>query len=301
MMHVFARPLVGVESKPERLTLDTQIWFADGARFRSSSDMALMKREIERWEGPEGFERYLQWLKEAHGHYELSVQNVLSRNFTGYLQLAAPAFVWRGISLHPLESIWSRASRYFWTERLRRVFTFATMYMGMSPFEAPSTYSLLQYTELAEGIWYPRGGFHVVLDALARIGKALGVEYRLNTPISKILADDPGDPKRATGVRLADGTALNADLVVVNADLVYSYSNLLPQTDEVASYAKSLRSKDASCSSISFYWSMRKKVPELGTHNIFLADEYRESFDAIFKRQSLPDDPSFVRFFLFCF
>jgi phytoene dehydrogenase-like protein len=37
--------------------------------------------------------------------------------------------------------------------------SFATMYMGMSPFEAPGTYSLLQYTELTEGIWYPRGGF----------------------------------------------------------------------------------------------------------------------------------------------
>ncbi|KAI0471512.1 hypothetical protein GGR56DRAFT_654440 [Xylariaceae sp. FL0804] len=48
-----------------------------------------------------------------------------------------------------------RASRYFWSERLRPIFTFATMYMGMSPFDAPSTYSLLPYTELAEGIWCP--------------------------------------------------------------------------------------------------------------------------------------------------
>jgi phytoene desaturase (3,4-didehydrolycopene-forming) len=65
-------------------------------------------------------------------------------------------------NIHPLESIWTRASKYFWTERLRRVFTFGSMYMGMSPFDAPGTYSLLQYTELAEGILYPRGGFHKV-------------------------------------------------------------------------------------------------------------------------------------------
>jgi phytoene desaturase (3,4-didehydrolycopene-forming) len=45
---------------------------------------------------------------------------------------------------------------------MRRVFTFGSMYMGMSPFDAPGTYSLLQYTELAEGIWYPKGGFHKV-------------------------------------------------------------------------------------------------------------------------------------------
>ena len=46
------------------------------------------------------------------------------------------------------------------------------MYMGMSPFDAPGTYSLLQYTELAEGIWYPKGGFYRVLEALVTVGKA---------------------------------------------------------------------------------------------------------------------------------
>jgi phytoene desaturase (3,4-didehydrolycopene-forming) len=51
--------------------------------------------------------------------------------------------------------------------------------------------------------------------------------------------------------------------------------------------------KEGSCSSISFYWALSKTIPELTTHNIFLADAYRDSFDAIFKRQSIPKDPSF--------
>lgn len=117
-----------------------------------------MKREIERWEGKEGFERYLKWMGEAHRHYELSVREVLKRNFTGLLNMARWSFLRHVLELHPFESIYSRASRYFWSERLRRVFTFGSMYMGMSPFDAPGTYSLLQYTELAEGIWYPIGG-----------------------------------------------------------------------------------------------------------------------------------------------
>jgi phytoene desaturase (3,4-didehydrolycopene-forming) len=33
------------------------------------------------------------------------------------------------------------------------------MYLGMNLVEAPGTYSLLQYTELAHGIFYPEGGF----------------------------------------------------------------------------------------------------------------------------------------------
>ncbi|KAK0671202.1 Phytoene desaturase protein [Cercophora samala] len=275
------------------------IWFSDGAVFRSSTDTAAMKREIEKWEGPDGFQRYLAWLAEAHGHYEISLQHVLHRNFTNHAQLAAPSFVAPTIALHPLESIWSRTTRYFWSDRLRRVFTFATMYMGMSPYDAPSTYSLLQYTELAEGIWYPKGGFQTVLAAIERIGRRLGVQYRLNTPVSKVLTGGP-DGKTATGVLLESGEKLEADLVIVNADLVYAYNNLFPQESEnkavgptITPYAKDLSKREASCSSISFYWSFSKKIPELGTHNIFLADEYKESFDAIFKRHTLPSDPSF--------
>ncbi|KAI0195824.1 hypothetical protein EV127DRAFT_419863 [Xylaria flabelliformis] len=268
------------------------VWFADGENFELTTDLARMKTQIERWEGKDGFVRYLSWLQEAHTHYELSVAKVLNRNFTAFWQLATPQFVWAGLKLHPLHSIWNRASRYFWSERLRRVFTFATMYMGMSPFDAPATYSLLQYTELAEGIWYPRGGFQTVLAALQRVGERLGVRYRLDTPVKQVLMHSDG--KTARGVELESGEILEADIVVVNADLTYAYSNLFPQTSpQTAKYSKSLRKRDGSCSSISFYWSLDRKVPELQTHNIFLADEYRESFDAIFDRQTLPEEPSF--------
>ncbi|KAI8956610.1 phytoene desaturase [Daldinia sp. FL1419] len=274
-----------------RCPTNYKVWFADGESFELSTDLARMKTQIERWEGKDGFYRYLDWLREAHQHYELSVSEVLHRNFTSFWDLVVPHFVLTGLKLHPLHRVWGRASKYFWTERLRRVFTFATMYMGMSPFDAPATYSLLQYTELAEGIWYPRGGFHAVLAALVRVGERLGVQYRLNTPVQQVVAGPDGTTVR--GVKLATGEVLEADVVVVNADLVYAYSNLFPQTSSIQSYGKSLRKKDGSCSSISFYWSLDRTVPELQTHNIFLADEYRESFDAIFDRQSLPKEPSF--------
>lgn len=274
-----------------RCPTNYNVWFADGERFELSTDLARMKTQIERWEGKDGFHRYLAWLREAHQHYELSVTDVLKKNFTSYWDLVSPRFILTGLKIHPLHSIWSRASKYFWTERLRRVFTFATMYMGMSPFDAPATYSLLQYTELAEGIWYPRGGFHSVLAALVRVGERLGVEYRLNTPVKQILTHSDGETAR--GVQLETGEVLDADVIVVNADLVYAYSNLFPETPSTQTYSKSLKQRDSSCSSISFYWSLNREIPELQTHNIFLADEYRESFDAIFDRQSLPKEPSF--------
>ena len=264
-----------------------RIWFGDGTCVRLSSDLATMKREIERWEGRDGYARYLDFLAESHAHYELSVIHVLSRNFENLLALFRPAFLRHLARLHPFESIWTRATKYFWTERLRRVFTFGSMYMGMSPFDAPGTYSLLQYTELAEGIWYPIGGFHRVVQALVDVGTRMGVEFRLQTPVQKVLLSSDG--ARAVGVVLESGEQLTADVVVNNSDLVYAYNTLLP----VSTYAKSLSQRPGSCSSISFYWAMSQKVPELEAHNIFLADKYKESFDSIFKRHLIPDEPSF--------
>ncbi|KAK5164216.1 ATP-binding cassette transporter CGR1 [Saxophila tyrrhenica] len=263
------------------------IWFGDGVRFKMSSDLATMKREIEDWEGKEGYLRYLDFMKESHKHYEVSVTEVLLRNFTSLWCMFRWSFLQHLLALHPFESIWTRAGKYFWTERLRRVFTFGSMYMGMSPFDAPGTYSLLQYTELAEGIWYPVGGFWRVVDAIVKIGGREGVEYRLNTGVRRIRLS--GDGSRATGVELETGEVMEADVVVNNSDLVYAYNELLPASP----YAEALKERPASCSSISFYWGLSEKVPELEAHNIFLADEYKESFDSIFKKHLIPDEPSF--------
>ena len=97
------------------------------------------------------------------------------------------------------------------------------------------------------------------------------------------------DGSRATGVVLENGERLTADVVVNNSDLVYAYNNLLPEMP----YAKSLSQRPASCSSISFYWALDRKVEQLEAHNIFLADEYKESFDSIFKKHLIPNEPSF--------
>jgi phytoene desaturase (3,4-didehydrolycopene-forming) len=122
---------------------------------------------------------------------------------------------------------------------------------------------------------------------LAKVGERLGVVYRLNSPVSSIILRE--QDQNISGIRLESGEELHADIVVINADLVYAYNNLLPPSPAASSLSK----RSASCSSISFFWSFDRVIPELQTHNVFLAEEYRESFDAIFKHHSLPNEPSF--------
>ncbi|GAA5864739.1 hypothetical protein JCM8547_008291 [Rhodosporidiobolus lusitaniae] len=262
-----------------------RIVFPDKEVVEMSSDLAKMKKEVERWEGEQGFEGFLGFLKEGHSHYELSLDHVLHRNFTSLLSILRPSLIINLRKLHPFVSIYTRAKRYFKTDRLRRAFTFAAMYLGMSPFDALGAYNLLQYTEHCEGILYPLGGFARVPLALQAIAERNGANFRFNTPVKRVIVENG----TAKGVLTESGEELRADVVLVNADLVWSMAHLYDET----SYSKRLEERPVSCSSISFYWSMKRKIPELDSHTIFLAEEYKESFDSIFREHKIPHEPSF--------
>ena len=71
--------------------------------------------------------------------------------------------------------------------------------MGLTPYNAPGVFSLLAATELTDGVWYPRGGFGTVRDALERIVTSkLGATLRTRAPVAEILTEDaPEGGKRA--------------------------------------------------------------------------------------------------------
>ncbi|KAI7899018.1 phytoene dehydrogenase [Cokeromyces recurvatus] len=280
-----------IEDHLELLRCDNnyKVHFDDGEAIQLSSDLTRMKAELDRIEGPSGFGRFLDFMKETHIHYETGTCIAIKRNFETIWDLIRLKYAPEIFRLHLFDKIYERASKYFMTKKMRMAFTFQTMYMGMSPYDAPAVYSLLQYTEFAEGIWYPRGGFNMVVQKLETIAHdKYGAEFLYNCPVAKINTDDAN--KRVTGITLESGQVIEADAVVCNADLVYAYHRLLPSCSWTQ---KSLASKKLTSSSISFYWSMSTKVTQLDVHNIFLAESYKESFDEIFNDFNLPSEASF--------
>jgi phytoene desaturase len=159
------------------------------------------------------------------------------------------------------------------------------MYLSLSPYEAPATYSLLPYAELTGGVWFPMGGMGRVVEALTSIAERSGVQFVYNAPVKQINVDG----RQATGVTLADGRQIRADIVVANADLPYVYRCLLPDDGT----AKQLERKRYTCSTVTFYWGVDRQYPQLRPHNMFLASEYRQGFDRVLKDLTLPDEPSF--------
>lgn len=143
-----------------------RVWFGDNDFFELSTHMPMLKHEIEFHEGREGFGRFIAYMEEARQHYELFLEHILNKDFPSFLSMLRPAFLRSVFNLHPFESMRRRTKKYFHTEKLRQVFTVGSMHLGMSPFDAPGTYSFLQYAQIADGVWYPEGGLHRVRSSL---------------------------------------------------------------------------------------------------------------------------------------
>ncbi|MCX7671225.1 MAG: phytoene desaturase family protein, partial [Anaerolineae bacterium] len=260
-----------------------RITFDDGTRLTLTADIRQMQAQLEAIE-PGSFNGFLRYLVEGNRHYRLSLEKFVGRNFYSLWDYFSPANLPLLLQLKALRRHYDNVGNYFTHPHLKAAFTFQNMYLGLSPYDAPATYSLLQYTELADGVWFPIGGMYRVIESLAQIAASLGVRFIYNAPARQI--EVVGD--RATAVLLEDGRRLEADLIVANADLPYVYDRLLPDRPP----AERLARLKYTCSTLMFYWGVDKVYTQLGTHNVFLAGDYRASFDRIFKDHTLPDEPS---------
>ncbi|HET6845619.1 MAG TPA: phytoene desaturase family protein [Anaerolineales bacterium] len=258
--------------------------FEGGTQLQLTSNLGNMQAQLEAVD-PAAFTGFLGFMAEGSRHYKVSLEKFVGRNFNSLAEYFSLANLPLLFQLKALQKHYANTSRFFQNDRLRAAFTFQNMYLGVSPFEAPATFSLLQYTELAEGVWYPMGGMYRAIETLTGIAEKLGVRFLYNAPVREIIVD----AQKVKGVVTEDGQEFTADLFVGNADLPYIYQQLLPASSE----ARRLEKQRYTCSTIMFYWAVDKKYAQLDHHNVFLGGDYRESFKRIFDEHDLPDRPSF--------
>jgi phytoene desaturase len=260
------------------------LYFPDDSSMKLTSDMHVMQEQMEHMERG-SFERMLRYLAAGSRLYDLSIDDLVGGDFRTLFDFINPRMLRMFMRMKALTRHTDYASRFFKDPRLLMAFTFQDMYMGLSPYDSPATYSLMQSKELAGGVWYPQGGMYRVAEVLAGIAGKLGVQFVYDAHAEQILIED----RRATGVRLADGRVFEADTVVANADLGFVYRRLLP--DKAVS--DRLDRREYGCSTIMFYWGLDRQYPQLGPHNLFFNGDYRQSFVDIFKKKSMSEHPNF--------
>lgn len=262
-----------------------KVRFDDGLQLELTSDIGQMQTQLEKVEKT-AFTGFLNYIAEGSKHYKISLEKFVGRNFYNIFEYFSLANLPLIFKLKALGKHYTNTGRFFKDERLKAAFTFQNMYLGLSPYDAPATYSLLQYTELAEGVWYPMGGMYAGIQALVNVAEKLGVKFIYDAPVKKLKVEG----LKVTGLELQDGRELTADIFVGNADLPYIYDQLLPDRAEAK---KLIEEKLYTCSTIMFYWGVDKEYPQIAHHNVFLGGDYKASFEKIFDEHTLPETPSF--------
>ncbi len=270
------------------LDSDYRVTFGDGDALTIRRTLPELIKELERIE-PGVTPRFYRFLEDACHKYRLGRSEFVERDFAR----ARDFFGLRNLRLllktKALGNYYRQVSRFFQTEKLRQAFSLQTMYLGLSPFEAPAVYSLLPYTELAEdGLWFPEGGMYSLVEAMERLATELGVRFHMNSQVEEISVSKG----RARGVRAA-GEEIGADAVLANADLPYAYRELLGGTADGDFRLRRRERLRYTASAFMLYLGVDGKLADMVHHNFYLSGCYRENFQAIFRDRRLPEDPSF--------
>jgi phytoene desaturase len=259
-----------------------RVHYADGSTLDVTSRINAMLEGLERVEPGSG-PRFLRFLADASRLYRIGLDGFVDRNVHrrgDFFSLRNFGLLLRGKAMEQLQRM---VGRYFRSDKLRHTFSFQSLYLGLSPFDSPAIYSLLPYTEVAGGLYFPMGGMHALPRALARLGGELGVTFRYGADVARIERGGRG----VTGVVLADGTRIGADLVLANADLPYVYQTLLqepyPRIDRFA----------FSCSAFLMYLGVGRRYPNLPHHTLVVPGDLRTTCDDIFVRHRIPADPAY--------
>lgn len=167
----------------------------------------------------------------------------------------------------------SAARDTFDDDRLRQwVGRYAT-YSGSSPAKAPATLACIPHIESRFGCWYTMGGLRALRDAFERVALDVGVEIRTSSEVTSILST----PARVTGVQLADGSYLDASIVVSNADARHLYDDLLPDEDALAKVTRAPQST----SGFVLCLGVRDATPDIHHHNVWFPHDSFQEFRAI--------------------
>jgi len=256
--------------------------FDDGSKLDLTSDLELLEKQLEKIEPGSG-QSLFRYLDEGYRHYHKGVPGFVHQDFRNAFDFINFRNLPMIFQTKPFTKHYKNIGKYFQHPRLKSVFTFQDIYMGLSPFNAPATFSLIPYSEFAHGVYYPKGGMYQIIEVLMSLAREAGVEFIFDEEVQEMHPSGT----YIQGVSSVEYKNLEADIILANADLPYTCAELLPDDR----YSKKLARKRYSCSSFSFFWGVDKVYSQLGPHTLFLADDYKENFDKIIDDLTVPDNP----------
>ncbi|MBP2471557.1 phytoene desaturase [Crossiella equi] len=258
-----------------------QARFADGSTLPVHTDGEAMAEEIRRFAGPEdarGYLRLRDWLGRL---YAVQRDRFIGANFDSPLDLVGPSLA-RLAALGGFGRLGPAIGRHLRDPRLRRVFSFQSLYAGLAPQHALAAYAVIAYMDTVAGVWFPRGGMRALPQAMADAALAAGVDIRYGQTVESL--------EGRGGRVLAAHTQYDrvpCDAIVLTTDLSTSYELLgtRPRRPARLRWAPSC---------VVVHLAASSTVPDLAHHTISFGQAWEQTFEDIIHRGQLMADPSLL-------
>lgn len=261
------------------------IRFEDGSVFYYNGDREKIVEQIQKF-NPSDVEGYYEFFKQTEKIYKVGF-DLIDKPFTKFSDMVR--VIPDMVRLGSHRSVAGLVNKYIKDERLRQVFSFHPLLVGGNPFQTTSIYALIHKLEQESGVWFAMGGTGALVRAFVKLFQDIGGEIRLSTEVDEIMMNEATG--RANGVRLkGTGEVLPADAVVSNADVAWTYLNLVPSRFRRKYTDAKLKRMRFSMSLFVIYFGTDRQYHDIEHHEIIMGARYKDLVSDIFRRKHLPDD-----------
>ncbi len=262
-----------------------RIFDAHGRSLDYNGDEAFILDQIARWR-PEDRAGYQRFFATTRAIFQKGFVELADKPFLHWTDMLAvtPDL----IKLQSYKSVYSYVSQYIKDEFLRQCFSFHPLLIGGNPFDTPSIYAMIHYLERQWGVHYSLGGTGALVAGMGELLEELGGRIHLNSPVAEILTEK----HRVTGLRLQSGTVIGADVIVSNADVAYTYRNLISSAYRRRNTNRRFERMKYGMSLFVVYFGTDRRYTDsaLAHHNILLGSRYKGLLEDIFDRKRVADD-----------
>lgn len=260
-----------------------RIRFNDGKTFDYSGDRERNLEQIRAY-NPGDAEGYLKYLKASEERYHVGFERLGFKSFDTLWQLIE--YLPQLIRLRSDRSVYQLVSKFIKDPYLRQVMSFHPLLIGGNPFSVTGIYTLISYLEQQHGVWSAMGGTGSLVTAMVKLIEGQRNQVRLNAEVREITVNEG----RATGVELASGERIAAEVVVSNADAAWTYRHLVPEQWRTRWTNQKIDNAAYSNGLFVWYFGTRKRYEDIPHHMVMLGPRYRELLVDIFKHKRLAED-----------
>ena len=260
-----------------------RVRFDDGSVFDYTGSAEAMRAEVARF-SPSDVAGYEAFVRQSERIFRTGFEQLAHVPFDTPWDMAK--IVPSMIRLESYRTVHGLVARHIRHPKLRQVFSFHPLLVGGNPFATTSIYSLIAFLERKWGVHFPMGGTGALVRGLVGLIESLGGRLHLGADVAEITLDG----RRASGIRLAGGETVAADVVVSNADAAWTYRHLLPAHARRRWTDRRIDRSRFSMGLFVWYFGTRRRWPDVKHHTILLGPRYRELLDDIFDRKVVAED-----------